>query len=99
MAKYVYSAVFTKEESGLYAVDFPDIAGCHTSGDNILDAVEMAQDALSMMLRCLEKDGEPIPEPTPINKIETDKDSFSTLIVGDTTDYNIVECAEICKTK
>ncbi len=92
MAKYVYPAVFTLEKSGLYAIDFPDIDGCHTSGDSILDGVEMAEDALAMMLCCHEKDGEPIPKASSIKEIKVDTDSFVTLIHADTTDYPLVEC-------
>ncbi|MCM1226035.1 MAG: type II toxin-antitoxin system HicB family antitoxin [Clostridium sp.] len=93
MAKYVYPAVFTLEKNGLYAIDFPDIDGCHTSGDSILEGMEMAEDALAMMLCCHEKDGEPIPKASAINDIKTDSDSFVTLILADTTNYPLVECS------
>lgn len=41
MAKYAYSAVFTKEENGQYSVVFKDLEGCYTCGDNIEQAIEM----------------------------------------------------------
>ena len=49
MAKYAYPAIFTKEENG-YSVAFPDIDGCFTCGDTLPDAMEMAEDALCLML-------------------------------------------------
>lgn len=92
MAKYVYPAVFTHEENGLFSISFPDVKGCHTSGSNLLDGMEMAEDALALMLCCREKDGEPIPAVTPVKDIKVDEDSFVTLIKCDTTDYPLVEC-------
>ncbi|MBP3804381.1 MAG: type II toxin-antitoxin system HicB family antitoxin, partial [Oribacterium sp.] len=50
MARYVYPAIFTKEENGLYSVDFPDIKGCVTCGDDLADALYMAQDVLAFTL-------------------------------------------------
>ena len=39
MAKYVYPAIFTPEGKGLFSVEFPDLEGCYTSGDNLQDAL------------------------------------------------------------
>ena len=41
--KYAYTAVFTPEEGG-YNVNFPDLQGCYTCGDDMADAIYMAQD-------------------------------------------------------
>lgn len=60
MAKYAYPAIFTQEESG-YSVKFPDIDGCFTSGETLPEAMEMAEDALCLMLYDHEEDGEEIP--------------------------------------
>ena len=54
MGKYVYPAVFTPEEAGKYSVYFPDIDGCYTCGDDLADGMEMAEDALALMLTHLE---------------------------------------------
>ena len=35
MAKYIYPAVFTKEEDGGYSVVFPDLESCYTCGDTL----------------------------------------------------------------
>ena len=42
MAKYVYPAVFTPEEDGGYSINFPDIEGCFTQGENLADGMAMA---------------------------------------------------------
>ena len=91
MAKYVYPAVFTPEEKGMIAVSFPDVAGCYASGIGLMDALEMAQDALALMLCSLEKDGQPIPQATPVKQIEADADSFVSLILCDTTNYPMTD--------
>ena len=83
MAKYVYPAIFTKEKNNAYSVDFPDVENCYTCGDSLVDAMEMASDVLAMMLCFREKEKKPI---------QTNADSFATLILCDTTDYPLVEC-------
>ena len=45
--KVEYSAVFTREENGLYSVEFPNLPGCVTDGESRADAVSNAQEALS----------------------------------------------------
>lgn len=87
MAKYVFPAVFTQEESGLYAVDFPDLKGCYTSGETLADAVEMAEDALCLMLYDMEEDGAEIPQPSPISGIQKDTESIVSLVACDTLEY------------
>ena len=62
--KYAYPAIFTEEDGGLYSVEFPDIAGCVTCGDSLPDAIEMAEDALCLMLYDMEEEGETIPTPS-----------------------------------
>jgi predicted RNase H-like HicB family nuclease len=56
MAKYVYPAIFTKEKDGGYSVCFPDVESCYTDGDDMADALEMAEDVLCLMLYDMERD-------------------------------------------
>ena len=86
MAKYAYPAVFTKED-GAYSVSFPDIEGCYTFGSTEAEAIEMAEDALCLMLYSFEEDNQPIPHPSSVKEIQTDDDSFVTLIACDTIEY------------
>ena len=48
--KYVYPAIFHPEKEGGFSIFFPDIEGCYTQGDTMVEAVEMAEDALNLML-------------------------------------------------
>ena len=87
MAHYYYPAIFSKEKNGSYSVVFPDIEGCYTGGDDLNDAMEMARDALALMLVELEDSKEMIPKPTDMLNILTDHNAFSTIIECDTDLY------------
>jgi predicted RNase H-like HicB family nuclease len=86
MAKYIYPAVFTPE-GGMYSVNFPDLEGCYTCGDNLLDACDMAQDVLALTLYGLEESGRSAPEASDICKVPHAGNEFATLISCDTTAY------------
>lgn len=85
MAKYVYPAILQKYEDGSYCVKFPDLEGCYTQGENLQDALEMAEDALSLMLYDMEMDNKEIPKPTDLNEIKTNE--YVTLVMCDTMEY------------
>jgi len=88
MSKYVYPAIITPEESGLYSVIFPDLSGCYTSGNDLTDALYMAEDVLSFTLFGLEKDS--IVIPTPSSKLDLSlypAGSFINYIACDTLEY------------
>ena len=86
----VYPAILTPEKVG-YSVIFPDIAG-GTQGATLYEAIEMAEALVGFMLTSLDE-GEEIPEPTPIEKVEVEKGSFVTLIKVDTAEYLQKEAA------
>ena len=86
MAKYCYPAVFTPEDGG-YSVDFPDLEGCYTCGDSLPEALEMAQDVLSMTLTLLEDERKPIPAPSGVEETRHEAGEFVNLILADTAAY------------
>ena len=85
--KYVYTAVFTPEENGLFSVNFPDIQGCYTSGDDMSDAVYMAQDVLCLTLYDLEQDKKPIPKASKPQDIRITAEQFTSVIAVETETY------------
>ncbi|MBS6195483.1 MAG: type II toxin-antitoxin system HicB family antitoxin [Clostridiales bacterium] len=87
MAKYVYPAVFSPEENGAYSVFFPDLEGCYTCGDNLQDAIIMAEDVLAFVLYDQERDGINIPEPSEVNSIRLSEGEFVNYIACDTIGY------------
>ncbi|MCL2088953.1 MAG: type II toxin-antitoxin system HicB family antitoxin [Oscillospiraceae bacterium] len=74
----VYPAVFEKDENG-YFVDFPDIVGCHSEGEDLNEAVIMAKEALELCLEVLIEKGETIPIPSKTEDIRGN----TMLIVAD----------------
>lgn len=87
MSKYIYPAVFTKEDNNLYSVSFPDIEGCFTQGSGIQDSIEMAQDVLSIILCDMEDDKKVIPPASDPLDIKLGENSFVSLVSADTFEY------------
>lgn len=83
--KYVYPAVFTPLPSGEYDVRIPDLPGCITCGNNLVDALEMAEDAISMWLCDAEDNQELIPIPS--KNLSLENHQFVNLIIADTNKY------------
>ena len=85
--KYAYTAVFTPEENGMLSVNFPDLQGCFTSGDDIVDAIYMAQDVLCLTLYDLEQDKKSIPKASNPRDIGIADGEFTSVIAVDTETY------------
>lgn len=86
--KYAYPAILTYDsEENCYYVNFPDIEGCFTDGKTLPEAIEMGEDALTLMLCQIEDDGAKIPEPTDVKAITTGSTETVSLIFADTTEY------------
>ncbi len=83
--KYVYPAVFTPLSSGEYDVRVPDLPGCITYGKNLVDAIEMAEDAIAMWLCDAEDNNVTISAPS--EKIAVERSQFINLVVADTDEY------------
>lgn len=87
MAKYVYPAIFTPEEDGSFSINFPDLEGCYTCGDNLTDGMEMAKDVLALVLYGYETENKLIPTPSPLSTFETSNGAFVNYVVCDTMVY------------
>jgi predicted RNase H-like HicB family nuclease len=73
----IYPALLS-EEGAYVCVRFPDLPGCNSFGAGYADAI--AKDALGGHLLSMEEDNDPIPAPTPINKLEPEKEELAVLI-------------------
>jgi len=89
MSKYLFPAVFTPESNGSYSVNFPDIEGCYTQGNNLKEAYEMAEDVLCLCLYDIEETNKPIPSPSNPKDIVKDDNSFVAIIGVDTLEYRM----------
>ncbi|MCL2199432.1 MAG: type II toxin-antitoxin system HicB family antitoxin [Defluviitaleaceae bacterium] len=85
--KYAYPAVFTPEENGIVSVHFPDLQDCYTSGDDIPNAIYMAQDVLNLTLYDLEQDKQLMPKAIKPQNINTTGEQFTSVIAVDTEIY------------
>ena len=79
----VYPAIFHKSIEGGYVVVFPDFDYGATEGKTLEEAIEMAEDAIAMMLAHYEDHRQQIPEPSDISKIKI-KNGFVNYVIADT---------------
>lgn len=98
--KYAYPAIFTFDKGeNCYYVNFPDIENCFTDGKDLPEAIEMGEDALSLMLCQMEDDGAAIPVPTDIKTIKTKPNETLSFVFADTTEYRrIIDNKAVKKT-
>jgi len=95
---YVYPAIFY-EEDGKISVILLDFGNLATYGDNMTDAMRMAQDVCGLYLFTALRDGETFPAPTALNDVspavilkdfemESAVDSaFVNMVLVDLTEY------------
>lgn len=86
MEKLFYPAIFHEAEEGGFWVSFPDLPECLTEGDDMQQAYEMAVDALRLSLTSRKAEGEPIPKPTEINKVDAE-DGILAVVEFDMMEY------------
>lgn len=86
--KLVYPAIFTPciEKEG-YTVVVPDLPGCVSEGDSLINALEMATDAACGWILGELEDGNTFPSPTPHELVKTDSEGFVNLLVLDIDAY------------
>lgn len=83
---FIYPAIFHKENDA-YWVEFPDLQGCQTYGDNITEAMSEAQDALYGYLITLLEENKNINPPSELTSIQYDEDSFVTFVTCNINQY------------
>lgn len=82
--QYVYTAIL-EPEGTQYNVYFPDLPNCYTCGDNLAEALYMADDALNGWLSRAEESGEAIPAPSA--NVPVPDGCRATLVRADTDAY------------
>jgi predicted RNase H-like HicB family nuclease len=84
-AKYAYPAIFHDDETDggkkVIWVEFPDLTGCNTQGDDLEDAALMAKDALEGYIGVLLEQKRNLPKPTKFEELETREKKM--LVVAD----------------
>jgi predicted RNase H-like HicB family nuclease len=82
--KYVYPAILVADD-GKIGVNVPDLPGCYTFGDDMVDALFMAKDAVEMWLWNAENTNLAIPVAS--ENLTPEAGETITLIAADTDDY------------
>ena len=88
--KLVYPAYFSPltEQDG-YCVTMPDLKGCVTQGNSLVESIEMAIDAASGWILDELEDGNKIPQPSDISAIAIEnKGDFVNMLVLDIDSYS-----------
>ena len=67
--KFIYPAVFRKNEEGKYKAFFPDLECCEAEGPDLEDAVENARDAALNWILVELEDGMDLPAQTHMEDI------------------------------
>ena len=79
MNKLFYPAVFHRAEEGGFWVSFPDFPECFTEGDDMTRAYEMAVEAMGLALVSTKEEGEEIPSPTEIDKVDVEEGTLAII--------------------
>jgi|NGEPerStandDraft_9_1074522.scaffolds.fasta_scaffold39655_1 antitoxin HicB len=82
----VYPAIFHKENDSFW-VEFPDLDGCQSTGDNLEETISMAQDALGLYLVALEEDDIKPKTPSNITAIKSGDNEFISYVSCDINKY------------
>lgn len=87
MENYTYPAIFYLEENNIYDVCFPDFDDIHTCGDDLNDAILMAEDLLSMVICDYIENGKMLPAKSDISDIKINENGFVNYILVDVEKY------------
>ena len=64
---YQFPVVIEKDEDGFFVADCPDLAGCHTQGRTIEEAISNIRDAIKLHLKILKEEKQEIPQIKPVS--------------------------------
>lgn len=87
--KLVYPAIFTpyEDNTGGYVVEFPDLPGCVTGGDDMAEALFMAEDAASGWVLTELEEGKAAPPASDYKDIYTSPGQLVNLVALDMDAY------------
>jgi len=90
---YAYPAIFTPTKGG-YAVEAADLP-VYTCASTLLEAISMAEDAISMWLVHSEDNNHPIP--TPSETLSHEAPQFISFIKADTNEWRRINDNQMVK--
>lgn len=87
--KLLYPAIFTPfEEGNGFTVEVPDLPGCVSQGDNLIEAIEMGTDAASGWILGELEDGNTYPAPSPASSFKLEDNQFINMLILDIDAYS-----------
>ena len=78
--KLHYPAVIDKDPDSDFGVVFPDFPGCVSAGSTLDAAVLGAHEALAGHVALMVADGDPLPEPTPLEAVAEEREASTVAI-------------------
>lgn len=89
LLKLVYPAIFDPydDSDDGYAVEFPDLPGCVTGGDTMVEAFDMAVDAASGWVLTELEDGKQPPKASDPSQLKPEKGGFVSMVLLDMDSY------------
>ena len=72
--KRCYPAIIEKDDDSDFGIFFPDFPGCVSAGSSPEEVIEKGIEALTGHVAWLVRDGDAIPDPTPISDVRPDPD-------------------------
>ena len=86
--KYEYPAIINYDfNDKVYYVNFPDISNCFTDGETLREAIDNAEDVLSLMLVNAEDKGLEIPEASKMEAVHLEAGEIIIAVKADTDLY------------
>ncbi len=86
--KLIYPAIFTPFEEGEgFTVTVPDLPGCISEGNSLVEAIDMGADAASGWILGELEEGNSFPAPSDLTAIEVSEPDFVSLLVLDVDAY------------
>ena len=64
---YQFPVVIEQDEDGFFVADCPDLAGCHTQGKTLEEAIGNIRDAIKLNLKILKEEKQEIPKIKPVS--------------------------------
>ena len=83
--KLAYPAIIHQED-GQYWVEFPDVPGCFSDGETLIEALDNAVDALGGTLCALHDAGQDFPAPSDAAHLQPE-DGFISIVTTDPLKY------------
>ena len=77
---YIYPCIFIYKENGGIGINFPDLDGCISYGEDEQQACQNAKEALSLHLYGMEQDKDEIPAPSSIKDVELESNESIILM-------------------